>query len=186
MTLVSSFLLGIAVSFVGWLMAAMVLRPRLTQPTLCRDLGDGHYLELRNRQLWQAVDICVMARLRVQGVQESRSRRWQTFNLPIDDPLVPILRGTLTSKREDTSRFRTILEGGARQRFEVAMDYLPDDIQQKLHSSRAHESGGRSHLESLLTLGTRSELYFVVFVSDGLSGTRTCFESLHYTREGIP
>jgi hypothetical protein len=180
----SGFVLGVVASFIAWLVVAALLRPRLSwEPTL-RAIGSNDapwfYVYLRNRRPWHAFDINVEARLRVRGLYKDRPARWATFDLPLDDPHIPVIRGTLRSHRTNVSRLRTIFTGGARQGFRVLChpSALPDRLRHEL-------SDDSCSLTDLLALGQEAELYFVVTATDGFSGTRGVSVSNHFQRSDL-
>jgi hypothetical protein len=183
----NDFLLGLLTALIGWFLVAVALRPRLSwQPELRRfDASDDavwHYAYIRNRMPWQAVDVNVMGRLRVKGAYDRHPERWATFDLVVDDPVVPILRGTIKSRITGANRLRIILTGSARQGFRILMDELPPRLQELLRNSE----DARPDLERLLSLGHQSQLYFVAFATDGISGTRSAYESKRYTLASLP
>lgn len=183
----NDFVLGLLTALVGWFLVTVALRPRLTwQADLRRFQADPqrlwHYAYIRNRMPWKAVDVYVLGRLRVQGTYSHHPGRWATFDLAVDDPIVPILKGTLRSTRTGISRATVLRTGSARQGFRILMEELPDRLTELLPETNEYQSD----LERLLSLGNKSELYFVAFVTDGISGTRTAYESRHYTLSSLP
>jgi hypothetical protein len=182
-----TFILGVTASFAAWLIVAAALRPRLDWQDDLSPFGGGDtpwfYAGLRNRRPWTAVDVHVFVRLRVRGLYKGYPRLWATFDLPLDDPYIPVLPGTLRSKRAKASRLKTIVTGGARQRFRV-LTYrveLPERLRRMLPAPTADLD-----LAQVLTLGTQAELYFIAIASDGLSGTRGAFISRRFTKDDLP
>lgn len=180
------FALGVVASLLAWLIVAALLRPRLTWESDLRAISHSgapwFYVYLRNRRPWQAFDVKVEARLRVRGLYEDHPERWATFDLPLDDPHIPVLRGTLTSQRANASRLRIIFTGGTRQGFRVLShpSELPDRLRCELP-----ESGRPCSLIDLLSLTEQSEIYFVATATDGFSGTRGVFISTRFCREHL-
>lgn len=178
---------GIGASFVAWLIVVVILRPRITwlRYPVRWEAYNGRvwdYAYLRNRQLWRAVDIRVVCRLRVKGLYPDYPDRWATYELELDDDYIPVLFGTLRSVRKNVGRWETIRTGGVRQGFRVRTDRLPQRLLDDIGPDEARKlTEVRNVYYELVRLGSYAEMYFVALASDGFSGTRSAFESPRWT-----
>lgn len=184
-------MVGVASSFVAWLIVVVLLRPRLTweRNPMRQSTYDGqvwNHAYLRNRRPWRAMDVHVVCRLRVKGLYQNYPQKWATYELPLDDDYVPVLPGTLSSRRRNAGRVKTVFTGGARQGFRISVDQLPQRLLDDVgHRTAERLRTGSTTCYDLVQLGQYAELSFIAMATDGFSGTRMAFPSPQWNRMSI-
>ena len=162
--MILSFVLGVAASFIAWLVVVLLLRPKLSWDPGLRRFQAGsevwYYADLRNRRMRKVIGVTVTARLRVKGLYDGHSDRWATFDVPLDDAHVPLLKGTWKSSRSNMTRFGIIRNGSARQGFRLMASELTTSLRARIPGLSSFVfSSGTDDLGQLLALGERAELY---------------------------
>jgi hypothetical protein len=172
---ISTFL-GVAASLGAWAILFHGLRPKLEFSTaisrvLAEEEGGGlaYRVKLRNSSRREIVDIALVAKLRIYGLNSEYPQNWEVAHLPVSfgGELPVISRGTFPIVRIKTTQ--------------------PDEFTRLRYPAeiRAKAAAGTLTLDDLLALGTASYVQIFGFGSDAFSGTRRHFASPKYTLASI-
>jgi hypothetical protein len=176
MAQIISTLLGVAASLAAWAILFHVLRPKLHFSTAVSRVpaeeevgGFAYRVKLRNPGRREILDVHLVAKLRIQGLNPERPHNWEVAHLPVSfGGHIPVIHpGTHPLVRIKTSR--------------------PDEFTRRVYPSdiRAKAAAGTIRLEDLLGLGTRAYVQIIGFGSDSFSGSRRHFISPEYTLASI-
>jgi len=179
--LVSS-LTGVGASFFVWWLTFRYLSPKLKLgktisklPTNDNKSKVKYRFKFENVGKRNIIDVEVIVRLRIQGINKNFPNNWQVIYLPtssLEYNRVAIVRPTTES------RVRPILEIKLYECDYFQKDFFPEEIKTK-------SKNGELTLEDVMQLGTRSEFRIIMLGTDEYSGARKFFESKIFDRNDI-
>jgi hypothetical protein len=179
------FVLGIATNLLSWWILSHLIVPRIsfspqisktrTHKTQGDQSGYKYRVKIENSGRRAAIDVEIIARLRVKGIGGFPKTNWHIVNIPLSTHgdksyriprILPVKKGlarrhTLRLLINEVEEFRTSL-------------IYPEAIRKKAEE-------GTLLLEDLLTLGSAANLQILVFAYDEFSGARKLFVSKRYT-----
>ena len=175
LSMVVGILLGVLSSLIAWWILFHYIVPRIsfsahirkteTEDTKSRS---EYRIKVKNVGKRTMIDIELIARYRVKGVNPSRSSNWKWENLKIDSDRIPMLQ-------PKTNRiFRIYPE--QTETFKYAP--YPENIRVKAHECTLT-------LEDLLGLDETSGIQMYIFGFDNFSGARKLFISQSYDINSI-
>lgn len=173
--LIVGVLIGIATSFMAWWVLFRRFTPRLLFsydiskiPAPGTNANSTYCIKFVNSGRGQIIDLEMVARLRIRGVDSRAPKNWHIVELNISRNKIPKVKpggdATILVYPLDLVEFQRMI--------------FPDEIQ--LDSPKSDLS-----LEGLLGLGTAAELRLMAFGYDGFSGARRYFESHDYNTDSI-
>jgi len=173
--LIVGVLIGIITSFAAWWILFRYFTPRLLfSYEISKIAASGtntnstYCMKLVNSGRRQIIDLEMVARLRIRGVDSRAPKNWHIVELKINRNKIPKVKpggdATILVYPIDLVEFQRMI--------------FPDEIQ--LNAPKPDLS-----LEDLLGLGTAAELRLMAFGYDGFSGARRYFESHDYNADSI-
>lgn len=182
--MLDGFTAGVISSFLAWLVVSRAFRPRLRfskcvarVPSRAPSDSPIYKVKIQNSGLWSAVDLEIVASLRVRGLSQGTLA---VFSIPVD------LDGGLSNR---IAVLKSVRWGRERRRL---IGIYPDERrdfflgQQRFNAlPGGFRTGSPLRLEDLLKLGTEAWLRIEVFSFDGFSGTRRVSKSPDYRLSDI-
>lgn len=129
-------------------------------------------IKFKNIGYRDALDLDLVAKIRIKNLPKSGSVQWRAIYVPLDDSKIPKVSSHLNTKK----RLAVFLLFSEIQTSAKAA--LPLDIQLKCEDNTVT-------LEEIMELGTESTLQIFGFAYDSFSGSRRLFESPLYTIKDI-
>lgn len=141
--------------------------------------GYRYRIKFENYGIRNILDIEILSRLRIQGIEPFSSTNWQIVRLPLSsygDPEYRIPRLFPISKKKSS-----------RHIIRLCINETPDIYQRTGFSAeiRKKASDRILLLEDLLEMGKKANLEIIAFGYDEFSGTRKIFFSKKYNTEDI-
>lgn len=171
--------IGIATSLVAWYILFHVIAPMVEFfPSVfkarTRETPSGwkYRVKFRNTGTRDALDLELVAKVRICGLSKQHPSAWRAIYLPVDDPRIPKVR----SHRGTSKRMVVLVDPCA----------IPDSTKTALPPElRLQCENGTLGLEDLLSLGSQATFQVFAFAYDAFSGARRLFESPTYTIHDI-
>lgn len=175
MELLLSFLLGVAASALFWWVQNHYVVPRVVfsdgiskQRTDDSPSGVRYRIKLVNNGKRRAIDLEVIARLRIKGLRPEFPGNWEVIDLAMYVDRQPFV----SPSRNFVARFYP--EGTEKFASSLFPQAIIDKKRQRLLT-----------LEDVMQLGNNADLMLVVFCYDEFSGARKMFHTRRFTREDI-
>jgi hypothetical protein len=172
--IITAFMTGFAASYLLWYYLNKIKVPVIEfkpsifkSPTAENLCGWKYRAKFRNEGGRAALDLEIVAKLRIRGLYPSRPERWHAIYVPIEDPRIP----KVDSNRKTRKVLSVLLLPNDIS--ESARSILPENLQEKCNL-------GTLCLEDLLSSGSESKLQIFAFGYDEFSGARKLFESPEY------
>jgi len=173
---------GVGASFLVWWITFKLLVPKLRfseniseSETEENPSGFRYRFKFENTGCRNIIDIEIIVKLRIRGLDNKRPQNWEVIYLP-----------TSTLDYKKVSIVRPASKGGLRMLLEIKT-YACDYFQNNMFSSFIIERSKNKMitLEDVMALGTESELQVMAIGTDEFSGAKKFFNSNIFHRQSI-